>query len=290
MKNLYIIFFGVALMLTSCDPIVEQKIDIGSAPSANFDFTFIDPNNVTFTNTTSDDHFIVSWDVADVGTFSGDEVEVNFFTAGDYEVTMSVFGRGGSGSITKTVTITQDDPTACDPLVQFLTGCDEKTWKLNPAEGALWVGPTDNSQTWWQSSAGDVTLRDCDWNDEYKFNKDGTYTYVSNGDLWGESYMGFGSDQCYPITDLPADRADWGDGVHTIEIIPAAGSSPDQIKVSGSGAFLGIRKAANGMEVTHPQASVTYDIVDTRTEAGKDILEIEVNFGGGIWRFTLASE
>jgi len=289
MKNIYLMMLGIALVFSACDPVLEDKIDIGSAPNASFEFNMVDANNVVFTNTSTDDHFIVNWNI-DNQVFDTTAVTVNFPFAGDYEATLTVFGKGGSGSVTKTITITQDDPNACPTLDMFITGCADKTWKLNPAAGALWVGPADNSQTWWESTAADVTDRACDWNDTYHFNSDGTYTYESKGDLWGEDYTGFSSPACYPITDLPSNLAAWGDGVHTFEIIAATSSTPAQLKVTGNGAFLGLRKPANGAEVTSPQAEIIYDIVDYRTEGGVDLLEIEVNFGGGIWRFLLAAE
>ncbi len=286
MKHINLILSaGILLFFVACQPLIEDKVDIGQPPAANFDFSFVDDNNVTFTNTTADPNFIASWDMGSLGVYSGNEVEVNFPFAGDYEVTLSVFGRGGSTSTTKTVTISTDDPDACSGLMIFMTDCSEKTWKLNPDAGALWVGP-DDATTWWANSAEDVVSRACDWNDEYIFSDEGTYQYKSQGDLWGETYMGFGSDQCYDMSELPSDRADWGDGSHSFELIPG---SPARLRVIGNGAFLGLRKAANGSEVMFPQPEVTYDILDMRTEGSTDIIELEVNFGGGLWRFTLAS-
>ena len=285
--TLYIIA-SLLIAITACEPYVEDKIDIGLPPNADFSFEFDDPNNITFTNTTTDNNFIASWDFGNLGVLEGNVVEMNFLNAGDYEVTLNVFGKGGSGSVTKTVTITQDDPGSCSGPLEFITGCGTKTWKLNPDEGALWVGPNDGSgSTWWQNSASDVTSRPCDWNDEYVFSVTGTYDYISNGDFWGEPYSGFNPEGCQPITALSADRATWADGTHNFSIIP--GATP-KIRVSGDGAFLGLRKAANGMEVTHPISEVTYDIIRMETVGNKDILELEIDYAVGIWRITFASE
>lgn len=283
--TLYLIV-GLLMTMTACEPSIEDKIDIGLPPQADFSIEYIDANNVKLTNTTADDNFIASWDLGSLGVKSGNEVEVNFPNMGEYFVTLSVFGKGGSTDVTKAINITQDDANACNGAMEFLTNCGTKTWKLNPAAGALWVGP-DPGTTWWANAASDVTGRPCDWNDEYTFTEAGVYTYNSNGDLWGESYSGFAADACYPITDLSADRAAWGDGTHSFEVIAGA---TNQLKVIGNGAFIGLRKAANGAEVNLPQAEVTYDIIDMRTEAGKDILELEVSAGGALWRFTLASQ
>lgn len=277
--------------MIGCDPIVDDKIDIGPEPTADFSFEFIDANNIRFTNTTADNFFISNWDFGSAGTQSGSVVEVNFPTAGTYEANLTVFGKGGSGAATQTVTITQDDPNNCNGVIAFLTGCGQKVWKLNPAAGALWVGPNDGTTTtWWASAAGDVTGRDCDWNDEYIFGIDGSYEYDSKGDLWGESYSGFNPDGCYSTADLSADRTAWGSGTHTFEVIPAATGVNPKIRVIGDGAFLGIRKAANSGEVTTPQSEVTYDVLSMTSDGTKDLIELEVVFSGGIWRYILASE
>ena len=283
--TLYLIV-SLLMVFSACEPLLEDKIDIGLPPVADFSIEYIDANNVKLTNTTADDNFIASWEVEGKGVFSGNVVELEILNMGDYEVTLSVFGKGGSGSITKTITITQNGTGACAGALEFLTNCGTKTWKLNPAEGALWVGPNQTNM-WWQNSAADVIGRPCDWNDEFIFSLGGVYQYVSNGDFWGEPYSGITPESCQPITALSADRAAWGDGTHAFEVIDAA---IPQLKVTGNGAFVGLRKASNGMEVTQPISEVIYDIVDMRTENGKDILVLEINYTVGIWRFTLASQ
>mgnify|MGYP000678142656 CR=1 FL=1 len=280
----------LVLTFVACEPALEDKIELGTPPQASFSYSFIDPNNVTFTNTSTDEHFIVNWDIEDNGTYSDNEVEVNFFFAGDYEVKFTVFGEGGSTTVTETITITQDDPNNCEPILQFLTGCGERTWSLYNGEGALFVGPGDGS-VWWQNSAADATTRDCDWNDEYTFKKDNNvFDYKANGDFWGEAYTGVDPAGCEDIANLDPSLAAWGDGVHSFEIIPGTGTAPDQLKVIGTGAFIGLRKAVNGSELAAPVtlvSSVTYDILDRRTEGGKDLLELQVDSGGVFWKFIL---
>jgi PKD repeat protein len=283
--TLYIIA-GLIMSMTACQPFVEDKIDIGLPPAADFSIEYIDANNVRLTNTTGDDNFIASWDLGDLGVQNGNIIEATYLNMGEYFVTLSVFGKGGSGDVTKAITITQDGQGACTGAMEFLTDCATKTWKLNPAEGALWVGPDANSM-WWQNSAQDVLDRPCDWNDEFTFSANGVYDYVSNGDFWGEPYSGITPESCQPITALSADRAAWGDGTHAFEIIP--GDIP-KLKVTGTGAYVGLRKAANGEEVTLPVSEVIYDITRSEIINGKSYLELEINYGVGIWRFTLDSQ
>lgn len=290
-KNIFYISLCCLFLLTACEPKEEDKITLGQAPQPSFTFDFIDPNNIRFTNTTTDEHFITNWDLGEFGTFKEDVVEVNFPTAGEYPAKLTVFGQGGSNTTEQMITITQNDPSACTELYDFITCGGERTWRLNPAQGALWVGPDAGTGTiWWENSATDVTGRDCDWNDEYRFNRDGEYIYDSKGDLWGESYTGFSSDACYSTSELSANLAAWGSGTHAFEVIPGDDNNPAKLRVIGDGAFLGLRKAANGAEVSAPQSEVTYDITDIRSEGNLDIMELLISFGGGYWRFTIASD
>lgn len=279
-----LLLFGFA----ACDPVVESKIDIGTPPQASFSYEYIDSNTVRFINTTTDDHFLVSWDFGALGTSDTTSLDKFFQNSGDYPVSLTVFGKGGSSSVTQTVSIERDAPPPCVGTTQFLTNCSSRTWKLNPDAGALFVGPDDGSgATWWSNPAGDVAARACDFNDEYILHADGTFEYKTLGDFFGETYMGVGTNDCYPDADMPADRAAWLSGTHAFQVLPGA---TEQLQVNGLGAFMGLRKAANGAEVNFPQTSVTYDIVEMRSEATKDILVIQVSFGAGLWRFTLASD
>ena len=72
--------------------------------------------------------------------------------------------------------------------------------------------------------------------------------------------------------------------------MPATATAPDQLKMEGLGAFIGIPKAANGGQVVSPINSITYDILWTDEDAnGVRSMEIEVNWGTGLWRYTLQS-
>ncbi len=66
--------------------------------------------------------------------------------------------------------------------------------------------------------------------------------------------------------------------------------TPRKIKINGLGAYIELPKAANGAEVTTPQTSVTYDVLKWETRSGKDVIELQVNFGGGIWKFIISSK
>lgn len=279
-----LILYSIVSLLTliiACDP--EDNIE---PIVADFTIEYIDGNTVKLVNTAPSVSRI-NWDLGDFGEENGVlEIEVFFPDKGEYPVTMSIIGQGGVDEITKFIVIEQNINDICQGTLEYITGCGTKTWKLNPAAGALWVGSSDGSTTFWENSEADLLDRPCDWNDEYVFTFAGPYEYISNGDLWGEGYTGFSNDDCYSINDLPADLSAWADGTHSFQVISG---SPEKLRVTGEGAFIGLRKAANGSEVNTPQLEVIYDIIDMRTENGKEILELEIDYGGGIWRFTLYS-
>jgi len=284
-NSLLCFFFAMAVLFTACAPQQDDKIDIGLPPE-NVTFSIEPsgtPNTYVLKNTTQGT-FLYAWEYGG-NTSTGEMVEAYFATKGDYEIKLTVFTKGGSATGSQVLNVPQDAPFNCtlSPVLEFLTNCNQKTWKLNPAMGALFVGPADGSQVWWQNSAGDVDVRPCAFNDEWTFTKDGAMIYDTKGDMWAEDYMGF-SFMCIDETQLAPALAPWASGTHGFTILPGA---VPQLMVSGLGAYIGLPKAANGAEVTVPQTSVTYDITKMQKAASGDLLEIQVNFGGGIWRFTL---
>jgi len=63
--------------------------------------------------------------------------------------------------------------------------------------------------------------------------------YDANGDVYAETYMGvLLRDVLLRQFDYPHDA--WASGTHSFEIIPGNGPLPDQLKVNGLGAFIGI--------------------------------------------------
>jgi len=65
----------------------------------------------------------------------------------------------------------------------------EGSWSLNPAAGAIGVGPDSASTSWWSSDAGAVTTRDCFFDDSIVFNSNGTYDHYMDGATWLESWQ-----------------------------------------------------------------------------------------------------
>jgi hypothetical protein len=177
----------------------------------------------------------------------------------------------------------------CIGAMEWLTECSTRTWKLAPQAGALWVGP-DGNTTWWAIPATGPTDRPCLFNDEWIFTDDGTMEYDTKGDVYAETYYGVATEGCTDETNLTSPHDAWASGTHAFEIIPADSDHPDQLKVNGLGAFIGIPKAANGSEVSAPVTSVTYDILSMTDIGGDRYMEIEVDYSVGLWRFTLYSQ
>jgi len=287
MINKYISIFIIAICCIACEPQVDVKPDIGAPPNPSFEVTQgSTPNEFILTNTTPD-AFLTYWDLGAAGQREGATIEAILPFMGTYDVTMTTFNRGGSASLTQSVTVTQDDPNACFGDMQILTACTEKTWKLAPEAGALYVGP-DLYSAWWSSSDADVTDRACHFDDEYIFRENGEFEYNSNGDFWADS-DGDGNVYppdmaiavgCHPSTDWPSQYQAWDSGVHSFAI------NNNQLTVIGEGAWIGLYKIGNGGDALVPQQSVTYNIQsinDTR-------MVLVADYGSQVWKVTLTSQ
>jgi PKD repeat protein len=274
-----------SLFILSCS---EDVPSLGPITVADYSIEFIDSNTVKLTSTATENPFIYKWDIEDVGEFEGKQVEVQVASSGIYNFSHTSVNQGGSDVKTGQFEILKDIDVPCTGALQFLTECTSKTWKLAPEEGALWVGP-NLSTTWWSSPSTSPTDRPCLFNDKWIFSEDGTFEYDAQGDIWGESYMGIAPDQCVPESALQSPQSAWTSAVHSFEFIPETVDHPDQIKVNGLGAFIGIPKPTNTGEVSSPVTSITYDIVSTYSQGGSDFMILEVNFGPGIWRYILKS-
>ncbi|MGA1364985.1 MAG: PKD domain-containing protein, partial [Schleiferiaceae bacterium] len=245
---------------------------------------------VQLNSTATGDPFMYSWEVSNGAIAEGPEATITISRAGTYTVKHYVFNQGGMSVDSAEVVISRDAAPPCTGMMEFMTGCTERTWKLAPIAGSLWVGPVGGAQTWWAIGASAATDRPCAYNDEWIFKADGSVVYDTKGEIWAETYMGVSWDGCHPESVLQGAQAAWGSGTHAFSLIPATATAPDQLKMEGLGAFIGLPKAANGGEVFSPINSITYDVLSTNEDAnGVRTMEIEVNWGGGLWRFTIQS-
>ncbi|HEX2845287.1 MAG TPA: hypothetical protein VHN59_01975 [Chitinophagaceae bacterium] len=298
LTSVMLILLGVALF-QACKKEGED-LTLGALPTPDFEvIQGTDANNLILINKSSMP-IIPYWTVSNGAKLTGDSAKINFVLAGTYEVTLTGAGQGGLGSTTKTITIAQNDPTACSPTkpLGFIASCTSKKWKLNPAAGAYKVGEGADNGNWWSSGAGDVTGRSCEFNDEYTFVFDGagTFTYDNKGDFYADGYLGSGSNGCEPNANLNNAQKPWASGNFTYQVLPGGVKGLGQLKVVGLGAHIGLQKVHNGGETTTGPTwnSITYDIIEMTPNGGgpgHDILKLGVALAApGWWTFTLRSE
>jgi len=279
--------------MTSCgdDPEV-----MGENPVASFQFE-IDANNsflVTFSNF-SQNATSYAWDFGDGNTSTEESPSYEYSAEGSYDVVLTATNAEGSHTSTKTVNIV--DPNSA---IKFLTGETSKTWKLSrnidEEEYPVLVGPEDRSQIWWALGLNDPLIaRECLMEEEYVFNIDGTYEYVTNGvvfadyGIWSADVEG----QCIDDSDASLmvgpngeDLTAWGAGTHSFVYDPSA----QTLTITGLGAHVGLAKVGSDMEVATPQAAVTYNVVSIETDGAIDKMVLETTIPApGYWQFNLVS-
>ena len=282
----YVAAFAIIAALSACKPQIDNTIDIGVAPTVAFDITPTASANKFILTNKSVGAFLQKWDLGDGTTADSAVVLAVYPRKGTYKVTLNAFGKGGMATITKDIVVAQDDVSACTGNIKLLTNCGTKKWKLAPEAGAIWVGPDATfATTWWGIPLADVAVRPCMFNDEYSFSADGTFKYDSKGDFWADDEGGtvfpggLGlSIGCQPITSLPAAYKAWGDASARTFTVTAT-----EIKLIGLGAYMGLYKAGNGILASVPQATTTYTIKELTASR----MVIYINYGAGVWRYTL---
>lgn len=292
---------GLLITIIPFQSCQEENYSLGSIPNADFEIQAgDDANTVIFVNKTPGTS-IAYWETSTGQKFKGDNVSARFTFEGEYDVTLLAVTPGGTATVTKQVSISQSDPTACNPdrALGFIAGCTEKTWRYNPEAGAFKVGDAGpDAGNWWSSGAGDVQARACEFNDEFTFRFDaqGTFIYDNKGDFFADGYLGNSSTSCEPADNLSGDQADWNSGTFSFSVIEEGGvNNLGQLRLDGRGAHIGIKKAHNGGETPGGPVgnSITYDIIAMEQNVngeGYDMLKIGVNIGGsGWWTFTLRS-
>jgi hypothetical protein len=156
----------------------------------------------------------------------------------------------------------------------------EGSWSLNPAAGALGVGPDSASTNWWASDAGAVTTRDCLFDDSIVFNSNGTYDHYMDGSTWLEPWQaGSPAEGC----GMPIAPQDGGSNTYTF--------ANGVLTVSGVGAHIGLSKVHNGGEDGVPvNDQIIYSVTFSGTSS--EIMTVDISFpnaggtnGLGWWRY-----
>lgn len=301
---LCVVLLGSAAWISGCKP--DTISGLGATPKADFTIaTGADANHLIFVNHSSAPT-IPYWKVVSATPplnpqkLQGDSAKMDFIFAGTYNVTLVVAGNGGLDSVTKPVTISQNDPSACQTSAQgFIASCTQKTWRLDPIDYAEEVGPAESDGSWYHTLATDVSgPRGCDFNDEYifSFNAAGTFQFDNKGDFYADSYIGNSNNDCETNDKLPAGQKAWGSGTFSYTVSSTGGSAGlGQLTVVGLGAHIGFAKVqGNGKDdntVGPSVGSITYDILSmTHNAAGNyDMLVLGVKTSYGAWTYTLRS-
>lgn len=271
------------------DPTTEPELP-GAAPTTSFSHT-VDGNTVMFENSSVNaDSYL--WDFGDSNMSTDISPTHTYASDGSYDVVLTATNANGSSTSMVNIVISNNSVFSASTI----TGDDMKSWRLNPGAGALSVGPFKGSGEWFSTTEEDVMDRACTFDDTYTFGVDGKFVYATNGDLWGEPYMGIDPDGCVDDVALPAETAAWGPGEHAFVVEEG---EVNFVTVTGTGAFIGLPKAFNGGEYAAgpptENGSVRYEVLDYIDDGEKEIMRLTVDIsegsmGGAYWTFTLISE
>ncbi len=275
--NAWLALFSASLIFTfSCNKDDDPKPELIAGFSYQVDAN--DFRKVTFTNA-SQNFETLTWNFGDNTATSSETNPVHTYAQeGVYTVTLIAARGTETDQISQQVTIAN-----LDANLAIVAGASSKTWKLlrTVSEGRwpLEVGPFDRSQVWWGLGRGndDIVKRPCTMNDEFIFNRDGSFTYNSNGDFWAEGGVFEPANLCQATTPANltgpggSDLSAFGDGVHTFTL------TSTQLTVAGLGAFIGLQKIGTDAEVSVPQLSVTLDI-EKLSEGSTDTMILVSNY------------
>ena len=162
------------------------------------------------------------------------------------------------------VSVIDVDPDP-DPDEQELDPALVGTWVVDPTAGSLAVGPTADDLSWWSISSGDVTARQCFYEDQYVFGDDGSFQNVLGDETWLEAdWQAVDEDGCgAPIA--PHDGSNVGEWY-------VDGTT---LTIDGEGNYLGLAKVHNTGENGNPannRINYTYELSDN-----DDTLEIRIS-------------
>jgi len=291
-----IINFRTAFLLAVITSVVISAckydvMELAAKPKASFTVTPVSGQvNKYLLTSTSTNSYRLDWDKATGAYVTGKQVDTVYFPdKGAYKIRLLAYGQSGMDTASQVINVANDDPAALTPY-KMITGNSTKKWKLAPEAGALWIGPSDYSATWWANSLADVATRSCQFNDEWTFTKAGdVMSFDTKGDTWVDEEggnphpAGMPAVGCHPNANIPAQFQAWvASGPFTFEVI-----TNNKLKVNGTGAHMGLYKAANPPDaaVTTPQSSITYQIVSiTQTR-----MVLKLDYGWGTWQFTFVA-
>ena len=149
-------------------------------------------------------------------------------------------------------------------------------WRMAPQALAMGVGPSQGATNWWSSTEADVETRACFFDDTFNLDADGSFSNNMGDETWLEGWQGAADGCGAPIA--PHD----GSNPATYIYDATAGT----LTVTGDGAHIGLAKARNGGEDGVSGGSITYTV----TELTETTMTLDIQVGGGWWRFELVNQ
>jgi glucosylceramidase len=165
MSNLFnalLVFCILTPLIGACSS--DDEDDNDYAASFTYEYDSTETNTVNFTNTSEGEYLYIQWDYGD-GEGNGDKetdktsVYSNYYPyAGDYEVSLTVWGWDNSSSDTKmdtqTITIDEDDPDASESI-----GTEVEFWMTQGNQAVLFEKQEDDLVFGYGSeSSSDITI------------------------------------------------------------------------------------------------------------------------------------
>lgn len=149
------------------------------------------------------------------------------------------------------------------------------TWQVEPVAGSLGVGPALGDISWWSIDEAGVTTRACFYDDEYVFDRDGTFDNVLGDDTWLEAWQG--TDEACGTPVAPYDGA----GDYTWTYTEGENEDVGTLLIDGLGGYMGIPKANNAGEVPNVPTppNVTYQV----TWENDNTVVIDIEAGPAVW-------
>jgi hypothetical protein len=282
-KSIGSLVLSLALIISACEPQDKSDYSLGAQPTAeDLDFTITPQGNVNIVDfqNTSDMPGVAVWQFGDGSAeVKGDLVTAEYPIHGDYTVVMTLYTEGGSTSISKVVTISNDDMSLLNtPMYNALTGgaddADGKTWVFDQYHaGHFGVGP--RAQTWpewWQAGAEEKTQSSM-YTQEFTFTQIGLkLNWVNNGSVY---------------TNEPG-RAALANLGFTNSVVPGAGDFDVQYPLAASYTF-SLNEAektltlSDGAFFGHYTGSSTYEIVTLTADELYVKVVSTVEPGNGWW-------
>jgi len=209
----------------------------------------------------------------DVLTTVGPKVSYTYAaTSASYDI-MVTASAVGADDVMKTTTY------AVEVEVSDLVG----RWVILREAGSLAVGETLENLSWWANPLSAIKSRGCLFDDVYEFKADMSFNNIMGAATWQEgTWESIDAEGCgAPLAPFDGTAvASWS---HNTE--------DNTVTINGMGAFLGISKVANGVELTtlaSATESITYSGVTISDD--KDYLTLNINMGPGFWQFKFARE